>query len=50
MNDKKPDLKEATITHTTVYMNGKEKDVIVEKDAYGNVVTTIITDKIFGIL
>lgn len=37
------------VTHTTVYVNGKVKDVRVEKDAYGNVVSTIITDKIFGI-
>ena len=37
------------IFHSTIYVDGKAKDVTVVKDAYGNVVFTGICDKIFGI-
>lgn len=37
------------IFHTTVRVNGKVKDVRVEKDAYGNIIYMSETDKIFGI-
>ena len=37
------------VTHTTVRINGKNKDVRVEKDAYGNIISTLISDKILGI-
>ena len=37
------------IFHSTVYVDGKAKDVTVVKDAYGNVVFTGVCDKILGI-
>ena len=37
------------VTHTTVVIDGKTKDVRTERDAYGNVVSVIVTNKIFGI-
>ena len=36
-------------THTTIYVDGRAKDMTVVKDAYGNVVFVGITNKIFGI-
>lgn len=37
------------IFHSTVTINGKTKDVRTVKDPNGNVVSVIVTDKIFGI-
>ena len=37
------------IFHTTVRVNGQNKDVRVEKDAYGNVISVLESNKIFGI-
>ena len=37
------------IIHTTVRINGQNKDVRTEKDINGNVTSVIITDKILGI-
>lgn len=37
------------IFHTTVVYNGQSKDVRTVKDANGNPVSVIITDKILGI-
>lgn len=37
------------IFHTTVYVDGKAKDVKTVKDPNGNVVAVFVTDKIFGI-
>lgn len=37
------------IFNTTVVINGESKNVRTEKDMYGNIVSVIVTDKIFGI-
>lgn len=37
------------VTHTTIYVDGKAKNVRTVKDAYGNVIYVGVTDKIFGI-
>ena len=37
------------ISHATVIINGQTKDVRTERDAYGDIVSIIATDKIFGI-
>ena len=37
------------IFHTTVVIDGKVKDVRTEKDAYGNVISVTISDKILGL-
>ena len=37
------------VTYSTIIVDGKVKEVRTEKDAYGNVVSVIIRDKIFGI-
>ena len=37
------------IFHTTVAINGEVKDVRTEKDANGNPVSVIVSDKILGI-
>lgn len=34
---------------TTVYIDGKAKEVKTVKDAYGNVIYVSVTDKIMGI-
>lgn len=37
------------VFHTTMMINGQVKDVRVEKDAYGNVISILESNKIFGI-
>ena len=37
------------ITHSTVRINGQNKDVRIEKDGNGNVVSMLVSDKILGI-
>ena len=37
------------VFHTTVYIDGKAKDVRTVKDPNGNVLCVTVTDKIFGI-
>ena len=55
MNDKEKRLwpgdpgYQGGITHTTVVINGRSKDVRTIKDSNGNPTSVIITDKILGI-
>ena len=37
------------ITNSTLVINGQSKNVRIERDSNGNIISTIITDKIFGI-
>lgn len=37
------------VTYTTIIVDGKAKEVRTKKDAYGNVVSVIVRDKLFGI-
>ena len=37
------------IFHSTIYINGKAKEVRTEKDSDGNIVSVSITNKIWGL-